>query len=157
MASKMTLRDLFNTSKSASSAKKTPRAQRLSRFNEHIDADTDQNAEYRLYFIEKMEREEMVEDAFDQYKKKCPRQWNKLRWEASYKAKNEQYHEPSEDDADSVHIEWSEEASKGTSENKFRGPRRPLSPVKKIRQDKVAKGVAVAKKALCFGSLTSGE
>ncbi|TGO38837.1 hypothetical protein BHYA_0066g00250 [Botrytis hyacinthi] len=157
MASKITLRDLFNTSKSASSVKKTPRTQRQSRYTEHLDINTDQNAEEKLYFIEKMEREEMVEGAFEQYKKKYPRQWNKLRWEASYKDKNETYDEPSEDDADSVHIEWSEETIKEISENKNRGPKRPISPMEKGRHDKVAKGIAVAKKALCFGSLTPEE
>ncbi|KAF7950684.1 uncharacterized protein EAE97_002236 [Botrytis byssoidea] len=154
MASKITLRDLFNTSKSASSAKKTPHTKRLSRFTEHLDGNTDQIAEDRLYFIEKIERDEMVEGAFEQYMKKYPRQWNKLRWEASYKRQNEAYDEPSEDDADSVHIEWSEETIKEISDNKNKAPKRPISPVKKVRQDKVAKGVAVAKKALCFGSLT---
>ncbi|KAF5867629.1 uncharacterized protein Bfra_010604 [Botrytis fragariae] len=156
MASKMTLRDLFNTSKSTSSAKKTPRAQRPSRFTENLD-NTYQNAEDRLYFIEKMERDNLVEGAFEQYKKKYPRQWNKLRWEASYKDENRTYDEPSEDDVDSVHIEWSEETIKETSDNKRSGLKRPISPVKKIHQDKVSKGVAVAKKALCFGSLTPEE
>ncbi|KAF7895964.1 hypothetical protein EAF00_005979 [Botryotinia globosa] len=157
MASKMTLRDLFNTSNSASSAKKIPHKKRLSRFTEHLDGNTDQIAKDRLYFIEKIERDEMVEGAFEQYQKKYPRQWNKLRWEASYKRQNETYDEPSEDDADSVHIEWSKETVKGISGNKHKAPKRPISPVKKVRQDKVAKGVAVAKKAFCFGSLTHKE
>ncbi|KAF7886611.1 uncharacterized protein EAF01_011289 [Botrytis porri] len=153
MASKMTLRDLFNTSKSTSSSKKTPRAQRPSRFNEHLE-DKNRNAEDRLYFTEIMERDELVEGAFEQYKKKYPRQWNKLRWEASHKEHNEIYDGPSEGDAESVHIEWSEDAIKEPTENKFGGPKRPISPVKKVSQDKVAKGIEVAKKALCFGSLT---
>ncbi|TGO59500.1 hypothetical protein BOTNAR_0161g00110 [Botryotinia narcissicola] len=157
MASKITLRDLFNTSKSASSTENIPHTKRTSRFTEHLDRNTDQIAEDRLYSIEKIERDEMVEVAFEQYMKKHPRQWNKLRWDESYKKQNEKYDEPSENDADSVHIEWSEETVKGTSENIFRGPKRRISPVKKVRQDKVAKGVAVAKKALCFGSLTPEE
>ncbi|TGO23760.1 hypothetical protein BPAE_0122g00160 [Botrytis paeoniae] len=104
-----------------------------------------------------MERDEMVEGAFQQYKKKYPNQWNKLRWEASYKDKNETCNEPSEDDAESVHIKWSEDTTKEPNECKFEGPKRPISPVKKVRQEKVAKGIAVAKKALCFGSLTPEE
>ncbi|TGO48791.1 hypothetical protein BCON_0229g00030 [Botryotinia convoluta] len=157
VSSRTPLRDLFNTSKSTSSAKKTSRAQRPSRFTEHLDDETDLKAEDEIHFIERMERDEMVEGAFQQYKKKYPKQWRKLNWEASFKYSNETYNEPYEDDAGSVHIEWREETTKETSENKHKGPKRPISPVKKVRQDKVAKGIAVAKKALCFGSLTPEE
>ncbi|KAF7936383.1 uncharacterized protein EAE98_002602 [Botrytis deweyae] len=157
MASKITLRDLFSTSKSTSSAKKTPRAQRPSNFIENLDDDMDLRAEDRIHFIERMERGEMVEDAFQQYKRKYPNQWNKLRWEASHKDHNETYDEPSEDDAESVHIEWSEGTIKKTSESNRSGLKRPISPIKKTRQDKMTKGIAVTKKALCFGSPTPEE
>lgn len=107
--------------------------------------------------MEKIERHELVECAFQQYQRKYPNQWNKLKWEASNKRNNETYDGPSEDDPDSIHIEWHEATIKERSENKDKGLKRPISPVKRDSEDKVAKRIAVAKKALCFGSLTPDE
>ncbi|ATZ54784.1 hypothetical protein BCIN_11g01170 [Botrytis cinerea B05.10] len=148
MTSKNLLRDLFNTSKSTSSTEKTPHTQRRSRFFRNLDDDQK---------MEKIERHELVECAFQQYQRKYPNQWNKLKWEASNKRNNETYDGPSEDDPDSIHIEWHEATIQERSENKDKGLKRPISPVKRDSEDKVAKGIAVAKKALCFGSLTPDE
>ncbi|TEY40385.1 hypothetical protein BOTCAL_0434g00090 [Botryotinia calthae] len=148
MSSKNLLKDIFNTSKSTSSTKKTPRTQHRSRFFRNLDDDQKR---------EKMERDKLVEGAFQQYQRNYPKQWNKLKWEASYKKTNETYDGPSEDDPDSIHVEWHEETIRETSENKNKGLKRPISPVKRDNEDRVAKGIAVAKKALCFGSLTPDE
>ncbi|KAF7951825.1 hypothetical protein EAE96_007123 [Botrytis aclada] len=154
MASNILPKDLFNTSNRSSSTKKT--RQRPAWFYKNLDYKA-QSVEDRLYFKERRERDEMVDLAFQQYQKKYPKQWRKLVWEASFKYSNEKYTEPSEDDPDSGHIEWSEDTTKEATEHKHKGLKRPISPVMKVRQEKPAKGIDAAKKALCFGSLTPEE
>ncbi|ESZ93922.1 hypothetical protein SBOR_5681 [Sclerotinia borealis F-4128] len=115
--------------------------QRPSKFKEHINDET---------------QDKIDEATFLQ--QKYPKQWKRLDWEARGKDENEEYcDEDVEDDAQSIHVSWHENTTTGSSKNGGRNGERPKSPILKTRKVKVAQRLAVAKKMLCFGSVTPEE
>lgn len=140
------------SSPSVSSPKK-----RDSKFIEHMNDKTQEDVDESKDHVEMIERDAMVERSFRQYKANHPKEYNKLNWEASYKHSNAKYVEPSEDNNESRHVSWDEVAMEKLRGEGHTGEKPPTSPVKKSSGGKVAQKIAVAKKALCFGSATPGK
>ncbi|KAJ8058360.1 hypothetical protein OCU04_012552 [Sclerotinia nivalis] len=139
------------------SSSNTSDAQRPSKFVEHILDKTREKIDEGLYRVEKIEREKLVVRAFSQWKRKYPKQCNQLDWQASYHDADEEYDESTEDNTESIHVHWHENEMKGARESEGKGEKPPATPVMKSRRQKVAKHIADAKKAMCFGSVTPEE
>ncbi|KAF7868595.1 hypothetical protein EAF04_005126 [Stromatinia cepivora] len=141
-------------SSSKSSSSNASDAQRPSKFVEHILDGTQEKIDEGLHRVEKIEREKLVVRAFNQWKRKYPKQCSELNWEASYHDVDEEYDETAKDDTESIHVHWHDNTMKETHETEGKGEKPPATLVVQSRRGKVAERIAVAKKAMCFGSVT---
>ncbi|CAD6447124.1 ed9bf85f-3414-443c-9f84-c09971e7b59b-CDS [Sclerotinia trifoliorum] len=144
-------------SSNKSSPSNTSYAQRPSKFAEHIFDKTQEKINNRLYLVEKRERERKVVLAFNQWKQKYPKQCNKLDWEASYHDVDEEYDENDENDAEPIQVHLKEDEPRAARESEGKGGKPLATPAMKSRREKVAKRIADAKMAMCFGSVTPEE